>query len=228
MSQLPANQIGIHLADPASIASITMSTGGSGLVIGVDQHGKPVVLRLFRPEPTTAFAVGGLRFAQLIAFRALAVGAQIIVQTGRPTAWGTFGRVTADPPDAIRVVPPGTPHDRPGSADRPQLVVLDGDSSAADAERRASGGWAAVLTVRDQLTAWDIDAFVRADLVLMQTLSAMEAALVCSALNLADVEQSLTRLPADIITLVSHGTLRWARISQTPIEQQMLGSAFRH
>ncbi|HEV2088088.1 MAG TPA: hypothetical protein VGR21_07235 [Cryptosporangiaceae bacterium] len=227
MSHLPSNQLGIHVTDPGSLASITVSPGGSGLVIGVDQHGKPVVIKLFRPEPTTAFAVGGLRFAQLIAFRALAVGAQIIVQTGRPTAWGTFGRVTADPPDAIRVVPPGTPHDRPGKADRPVLVVLDGDSSAADSERRASGGWAAVLTVRDQLTAWDIDAFVRADIVLMQTLSPVESALVCSALNLADIEQSLTRLPADIVTLVSHGTLRWARIAQTPIEQQVIGSVLR-
>lgn len=223
----PPAALETHLAAPATLGAFGVNTGGAGLVLGVDQHGGPVAVRLFRPEPTRAVFVGGLRFAQLLAFRALALRVQVVVETGRPAAWGTFARVTTVP-DTVRLVPPGTPPQRTGSRSRPRLVILDTGASANDAQARHGGGWTAVVALREDLTAWDVDPLVRAELVALQPLSPVEAALVNSALNLGVTEQALSQLRPDMVTLVSHGTVRWVRIVPTAVERQFVGVPSRY
>ncbi len=117
--------------------------GTSGVMIGRNRHGDPVLLRLFRSEPTRLLLVGGLPCAQLLALRALAVGAEVLVRTDRPHAWEPFVRnlgphsgpltlttaprpalspgpppATTDPPEA-HAEPLRALHQRPAATPRP-------------------------------------------------------------------------------------------------------------
>src|SRR5204862_6737934 len=81
----------------------------AGVVLGRNRRGRPVTARLIRPEPTRALLVGGVRLAELLTVRALALGVHVLVQTGRPHAWDPFLRAVSLPSDAITLVPPGQP-----------------------------------------------------------------------------------------------------------------------
>lgn len=227
-STLPANRIGVHLASESTVDTLQLRTAGAGVVLGINQQTAPVTARLFRPEPTRTMLVGGLRCAQLIAFRALAVGARLSVRSARLSTWETFIRGTGVPAHEVDLLTPGAPAERPTSAARPQLVVQDTGSSADDQELSESGGWRATLTVREELTAWDIDALVRADLVVMQPLSETEAALAASALHMSAVQQWMSQIREDMVTLISRGTARWALLSPTQIERNLIGRPTRY
>jgi hypothetical protein len=222
VTALPESRIGTTRPDPSMLAAMALLVGGAGLVLGHNQHGEFVTVRLFRAEPTRALVVGDLRFAQLVVFRALALGAQAVIQTGRPAAWGGFARI-GGAPDAIRVVPPGVVTGDPASAVRPRLVVLDAGLAAGP---DAGQPWTASLSVRQELTAWDIDVLGGAELVLMQPLPPAAAELAASVLGLGDVKHSLSGIRPDMATVVSQGIARWAVIAPTAIERQLIGVPF--
>jgi hypothetical protein len=227
MSVLPAGRLGGHLAPAEAFDALTLRTGGAGLVLGVNQHGEPVIVSPFRAEPTRLVAVGSLTFAQLIAFRALGVGAQVLIQSARPDAWGTFARITGTPNDAVRLVPPDTSIEQPAQQDRPRLVVVDGGPSVGGAEGSSGAGWTATLAVREELTAWDVDVLRGADLALLQPLSPTEATLAASVLGLTEMKGSLSGIRADLVTLVGHGTVRWTLVEPTALERQLIGVPLR-
>ncbi|WP_203784008.1 hypothetical protein [Asanoa ferruginea] len=77
----------------------------AGLVLGYDRHGIPVVAKIFRPAPTRIVVVAGLRTAQLVAIRALALGAQVDVRTRRWAAWSGFADEVTAPTRNIVVTP---------------------------------------------------------------------------------------------------------------------------
>jgi len=221
----PVTQLGSHVvhADPAG--AIAVHTGGAGLVIGQDRDQNPMTIGLFRPEPTTAVAIGGLALAQLLSFRALAIGAQVLVQTPRPAAWESFVHLSAGSTGAIRQVERAGP-DRTGSANQPQLLLIDNDSSATR-ENRPGASFATVLTVHDQLTQWNAGSLAGADIVLLQGLSLAEARLASSVLGIANPERALVGLPANEVVLVARKSLRTSRITETSIEQWLIGPLAR-
>ncbi|WIM96790.1 hypothetical protein ACTOB_000257 [Actinoplanes oblitus] len=105
---------------------LAVPTGWSGLAIGRTRQGHPVLVRVFRPVHTRILLVGSLRSAQLTAFRAMAIGARVLVRTHRPPDWTAFARGASVPGDAIGIVPfdhPAAPP--PGSTLHPVLTVLD-------------------------------------------------------------------------------------------------------
>ncbi|WP_145830791.1 hypothetical protein [Actinoplanes teichomyceticus] len=110
----------------AGFGRLVLPTAWAGLTVGRNRYGHPVLIRLFRPEHTRALMIGGMRCAQLVVFRAMAVGARVLVRTDRPHAWEPFVRGTATPGSTIGIVPPDRPADLPPSSPvRPLLVVLD-------------------------------------------------------------------------------------------------------
>ncbi len=228
MTVLPVSRIGSQPAEESTLNGLELFTGGDGLVIGTNQHGEAVALRLFRPKPTRLVVVGGLRFAQLLAFRSLALGVQVVIQSARPAAWGAFARVMSSPSDSIRLVPPGTALDQSPTQSRPRLVVLDSGPSVGGQEAVRATGWSVTMSVREELTAWDVDVLSVADLVLMQPLSPTEAELAASVLGLSEVKHSLSRINADLVTVVSQGTVRWTLVAPTGVEQQLIGSPNRY
>ncbi|WP_433299891.1 type VII secretion protein EccE [Actinoplanes sp. CA-030573] len=203
-----------------------LPVGTSGLMLGRNRHGNPVVIRLFRPEQTRALLVGGVRAAQLISMRAMALGARVVVQTARPQAWEPFVRGAAVPGEAIAVVPPGRAIEiAPGSALHPLLVVVDVGPVGADT--RPGAGWQATLVVRDDFGAADVDVASRADLLLLQPLRPEEATLLGGALGLGEVAQWMTRIRPDMVGVVNRRAVRWAALAETPIEGQLIGAPTR-
>ncbi|MBL7260953.1 type VII secretion protein EccE [Paractinoplanes lichenicola] len=204
------------------LEGLHLPVGASGLMLGRNRHGSPVVIRLFRPEQTRALLVGGVRAAQLVALRAMALGARVVVQTARPRAWEPFVRGAAVPGESIAVVPPGRPIEiAPGSALHPLLIVVDIGPVGAD--NRPGEGWQATLVVRDEFSAADVDVASRADLLILQPLRPEEATLVGGALGLGEVAQWMTRIRPDMVGVVNRRAVRWAALAHTPIETQLTG-----
>ena len=211
---------GVHPAE--QLEGLHLPVGASGLMLGRNRHGSPVVIRLFRPEQTRALLVGGVRCAQLVALRAMALGARVVVQTARPRAWEPFVRGAAVPGESIAVVPPGRPIEiAPGSALHPLLVVVDIGPVGAD--NRPGDGWQATLVVRDEFSAADVDVASRADLLILQPLRPEEATLIGGALGLGEVAQWMTRIRPDMVGVVNRRAVRWAALAHTPIETQLVG-----
>jgi type VII secretion protein EccE len=217
----------VDRALPAAVVDgLDLPVGTSGLMLGSNRHGQPVIARLFRSEQTRALLVGGVRCAQLLALRAMALGARVVVQTARPQAWEPFVRGAAVPGESIAVVPPGRQIEiPPGSALHPLLVVVDVGPVGADT--RPGAGWQAALVVRDDFSPADVDVASRADLLLLQPLRPEEANLVGAALGLGDAAQWLTRIRPDMLGLVNRRAVRWAALAQTSIEHQLIGVATR-
>ena len=233
-STLPLGVTGIGPTAPnqrplptAAVETLELSIGTAGLMIGVNRHGAAVLARLFRPEATRVMLIGGVRAAQMVALRAMALGARVVVQTARPLAWEPFVRGASAPGDVIALIPPGRPvTGPPGSWLQPLLVVVDIGPVAADP--RPGPPWQAVLVVRDELTTVDVDALSRADLVVLQPLRPAEAALAATALGLGTSAEWLTRIREDMVGVVNRRTLRWALLSSTPIESQLIGPPSRY
>lgn len=79
------------------------------------------------------------------------------------------------------------------------------------------------LVVRDELTPADVDTLGRADLAVLQPLDPSEAALAGTALGLGGAAEWLTRIRDDMVAVVNRRALRWALLSPTPIESQLVG-----
>lgn len=98
-AQLPGLAATLPLAVPGvatpGVEPPELTLGGAGLMVGANRHGGAVTVRLFRAEGTRLVLVGGLAAAQLLVLRALALGAGVLVQTGRPRAWEPFVRGSA-------------------------------------------------------------------------------------------------------------------------------------
>jgi type VII secretion protein EccE len=205
---------------------LELPVGNSGLMIGRNRQGDPVIACLFRPEQTRAVLIGGVRCAQLLALRAMAIGARVVVQTARPQAWEPFIRGAAVPGESISVLPPGRAVEiPPGSALHPLLVVVDIGPVGAD--NRPGAGWQATLVVRDDFGRADADAASRADLMLVQPLRPEEAALVGATLGLGETADWLTQIRADMVGIINRRAVRWAALSQTSIEAQLIGPPVR-
>ncbi|MGH3648595.1 MAG: hypothetical protein ACRDTM_15655 [Micromonosporaceae bacterium] len=217
-------ELGAHVTGHAALGNLELNTGGAGLLLGLNRQNSPVTARLFRPEPTRAMLVGGLACVQLLAYRALALGVRVVVQSARAAAWERFASGAGG---GVGFIAPGAAIDTPATATFPQLVIIDVGPSVGELDAQA-GSWRSTLTVRDELTAWDVDTLTRADVAVMQPLSEVEAALAASALGLHEVQEWMSRIRADMVTLVSHGTVRWALLAASPAEQQIVGNPTRY
>ncbi|MGC4818828.1 type VII secretion protein EccE [Micromonospora sp. DT63] len=203
-----------------------LTLGEAGMMVGTNRHGGAVTVRLFRPESTRVMLVGGVRAAQLVALRAMALGALVVVQTARPRAWEPFVRGVGAPGGTIPLIPPGRPvADSVGTALQPLLLVVD--AGPVPAETEPGPAWRATLVVRDELTPADVDALSRADLAVLQPLHGAEAALAGTALGLGGSADWLTRIRDDMVAVVNRRALRWALLSPTPIEAQLIGPPAR-
>jgi len=216
--------VGAHLADAGALAAFAGHAGG-GLVVGLDRHRTPVVLRAFRPEPTRMAVIGGIRCAQLLTVRAMGVGARVFVETGRPDAWADFAQRFALRSDDLTVGVVGAFSTRPAapaSPDRPRLVVVDAGYPVAVA---STVGWQTTLVLREELTERDADLFT-ADVAIVQRLTEAEASIAARALP-AQVREWLPRIAAEMVAVVGGQGLRWAMLAPTTIERRLLTSVAR-
>ncbi|WFE25943.1 hypothetical protein O7623_21615 [Solwaraspora sp. WMMD791] len=217
---------GLHIAGPEALGDVRLRAGGDGLVVGRNRQGEPVSVRLFRPEPTRLLLVGGLRCAQLLALRALALGAHLFVASAREPDWHGFAHQCGLGRESVSFLPPGTRPPDPPSPAHPQLLVVDVGPSVG-ALPDVGAPWRATLVVRSDLGSWDLDPLVRSDLVVFQRLTEAEAGLAASTLGFTGAQSWLSRIHPEMVGLVGQGRLQWVMLHPTSMESALLGPVGR-
>ncbi|MEV0944665.1 hypothetical protein AB0I90_30415 [Micromonospora wenchangensis] len=226
--RLPRLRIGTHAVSPAALARLSPSPLPAGLVLGADRRRAAVTIRLFRPEPTRVALVGGVWAGQLVAFRALALGARVVVLTTEPTTWAGFGPAALGrAAGRVEVRADDRPVPTDGSPQQPTLIVRDlpsGVTRPAASGAAAPGSWQAELTVLRRLDPGNAPALRDSDFCVLQRLSADESVTAQQALRLPpDSSRFLQVMADDMLSLVGGGADRHLWISQTPVEQHLLG-----
>ncbi len=122
-------------------------TGPSGLLLGQTGDGRPVTVRIFRPDPTRVLVSTRDYMKWILVFRAVTIGAHATILTATPRSWASLAQVveasggTVEIADQIGQIPgQGRPY-------RPSLIV--DDLAASDGVRMSLGAWQAVLIMND-------------------------------------------------------------------------------
>ncbi|MEV6301098.1 hypothetical protein AB0M02_16945 [Actinoplanes sp. NPDC051861] len=213
--------VGWHAIGRTGLRRITLAPqAGAGLVLGVDRARAAVPLKILTPDPVRITLAGHLRAAQILIFRAFALGARAIVVTTDPQAWSGFGERATGQYNRLTVLSSDQGGFPPGTAQMPTLSVYDlGATGPATAP--SLGPWHTRLTILRQLDRPGIPTLQEADLVAAQRLGTDEAILAASALRLTPESRRLLETMADdMIALFGDGPDRFLQLLPTPTEQQ--------
>lgn len=129
LASLPAALPGLEDPRPARIGSAEavdawqLPVGGCGQLIGSDDSGRAVAVRLFGSGVRSVHVAGEFYLAKQIVFRAVAVGARVVIRTDRPEAWRPMIAATAGP-DRLRLA------DEHSGDHEFDVVVVDGGRPA--------------------------------------------------------------------------------------------------
>lgn len=211
-----------HTVGRAALPGLELPLAGGGLVVGQDRDGQPVVARVFRQRPTRVGVFGNVHVVTLLAFRALAHGAQVVVVSPRPPAWAPLVRAAPAGP-WVTVVPPGSPTPPSGSVLRPSLLVED-TGVGQSRVRHDLGAWQCGVSVEPSLTDAVGPALAACDLVVVQRAALQATAPLRDALALpVDALQWLPQMPDDVFALAAPGALRFVRVAPTQVELATFG-----
>jgi type VII secretion protein EccE len=226
-SGVPAAElIGRSVAVTPAVAGTTGVR--EGLLLGRDASHEPVALRIFRPGPTRLAAVGGWWLARLLVFRALAVGARIVVRTAYPREWTALSETVTGVTGRLYVVPADRPMTLAGSAHAPVLHLDDLGPDATGDTPPPLGPWQTRLTLMPQFAAHGFATLAAADAVVMQRLGAEEAAAAGAVLRLSEETLRLIQvMHDDMLAVLGGGADRYVWTSPTPVEESVLGAARR-
>ncbi|GIF11758.1 hypothetical protein [Actinoplanes teichomyceticus] len=216
--------IGWHTVARRALRRVTVAPpAGAGLVLGRDREHVPVPLRLFAPEPVRIALVGGVWAAQLLIFRAFALGTRVVVVTTEPRAWAGFGEHATGQYNRL-TVHRGDPGAAPaGSPQTPALTVYD-LGMTGPATTPPPGPWAAQLTILRRLDRPGVAALCDAQLAVLQRLGGDEAALATSALRLPPHSgQLLQSMADDVLAVIGAGADRYVSLAQTATERHSIG-----
>jgi hypothetical protein len=208
------------LADTAT-SGLTVPIGQSGVVLGRDQAGQPVLVRLFGSAPVTVAFIGRAWAARALVLRCLAHGATVLVDAAEPAAASWYA--LDGPGPGLRRVRPmaGDPSLAWGATGSQPLLLVHDVGPAGPAHRPAPQPWQAHLTVLTAVTAESASVVKAADLVLVQRLSALEAGQVAGALLLApDHVAQLSTMDNEMVLAVRGSTVRTAWLTLTALERQ--------
>ncbi|MFC4001526.1 hypothetical protein ACFS2C_00315 [Prauserella oleivorans] len=220
------------IVDPALLDAVSPSGDRGGIVLGSGLQGEPLTVSALRAAPTRIVLVGGLYLARQVALRAMAVGAWVVVATGRPTAWHVISKAAGTQPNGQpsplvqirRLSPVELP--RP-SEDAPLLVVHDGGPTPQDLFPPRSP-WQTTVYVLPYLHPQAGAMANAADLVLMQRLPVGQAELAARIWRLPpQMMRQLTTLKDDQVVALGRNLWRPLRLVTTPKEQQILGPVRR-
>jgi hypothetical protein len=212
--------VGWHSASLVTLSMMGSTAPAAGLILGEDVDHRAVAVRLFRPEPTLVTLVGSVWAAQVMAFRALAVGAAIVILTDDPVAWRDFA--ARNPRVTVTGQPP-----RSGSAGVPTLVIRDFTGSAVPPSYDVAA-WETQLTVLRRLDEHGVSALQDGHIVLTQRLYLDEAMLAVTSLRLTgDSALLLQQLEPGMVAVVGLGTTRYLWWATTDTETRLLGPARR-
>jgi ESX secretion system protein EccE len=216
-----------HLLTADELNALSLPVGDDGVVIGTDPNNQPAVLGLFRPRPVDAALVGGSYLAQLIALRAVATGARIVIETARPELWAALAQNAGGGQPVVAIVPVRRVGALGASAASPVLLIRDcGARPPRLAQPKTP--WQTTLTLLPFLDPAYAAQLAGADLVALQRISPQESQLAGRVIRLGveDV-QALPGLP-DELTLWSarHGR-QYVYSMPSQLEAGLLGTPRR-
>jgi hypothetical protein len=224
---LPGLRIGRHIASDADLEAIRPTYTGSGLVLGWGQDKQPVMVRLFRDEPTRVTLVGGTWISRVVAFRALALGARLAVFTSRPEIWRGFGSWATGSDDRVVVLAADRQLTVTATSLRPVLFLYDGEL-LAPTQRPDLGPWQTQLTVLRRLTTYGFPAIQESNLVALQRLDREEALAAGSVLRLRDRTSSWLQLMVDeMLAILVGGSEEYLWVEPTEVERERFGPVTR-
>ncbi|EHK88018.1 hypothetical protein ACWGRK_00620 [Saccharomonospora azurea] len=216
------------VVDPALLDAVSPSGDRGGIVLGSGLQGEPLTVSALRAAPTRIVLVGGLYLSRQVAMRAMAVGAWVVVATGRPTAWHVLsnaaGQQQNGQPSPLVQIRRLSPVELPRpSEDAPLLVVHDGGPTPQDLFPPRSA-WQTTVYVLPYLHPQAGALANAADLVLMQRLPAGQAELAARIWRLPpQMMRQLTTLKDDQVVALGRNLWRPLRLVTTAKEQQILG-----
>jgi hypothetical protein len=220
-------RIGSHVASPATLTALGIASPGSGLILGADRDRQPVPIRFFRPEPTKIAMVGEMWVAQLLAFRALALGTRIVVSTVDPDQWNGFGRWATGRDDRVAVLTGERPLALAATGHQPILIIYDLGMTGPTAPAPL-GPWHTQLTLLRQLSPDGLSVVQGSHLVMLKRLSTGEATLSAGPLRLSEHSvQLLQMMEDDMIALLGGGADRYVWLTLTEVERQFAGRGQR-
>jgi hypothetical protein len=216
-----------HTVSVDQLAALALPVGDDGTVIGVDAEGRPAVLGLNRPAPYDVTLIGGLWTAQVLALRAAATGARIVVETGRAHAWATLAQAAGGGQPCISLHDVGRVPPQGASAGSPVVVVRD-CGMRPPRGRVVSGPWQSVLTLLPYLSPVAPRLIEKSSLVGIQRVSPDEAAQIGRIAHLSAAETQALSTLADGVTLwCGKGDRQFVMTQATDAESGLLGSARR-
>lgn len=216
-----------HVLGPDRLAAMALPMGDDGVVVGTDEQGAAAVLGLFRPRAYEVLLVGGVWTAQLLALRAAATGARVVVETARSTCWTPVARAAGGGQPCVTVHPVGRIGPQGASVTAPVLVVRDCGSRPARG-RLSPGPWQTTLTLLPFLGPASDRLLTAADLVGVQRVAPPEAELVGRVLRLPATEIAALSGLGDGETLWCNRRARMTvRGGPTAAEARLLGRARR-
>lgn len=212
-----------HTLAAEALHNLDLPTSDGGLVVGQEPDGQPVVVRLFRKRPTRVAAFGGVHVVMLLAFRALAHGAQVVVISPRPPAWAPLVQAAPPGPAWVTVVPPGSATPPAGSMLRPSLLVED-TGVGQSRVRHDLGTWQSAISVEPSVTEAVTPTLASCDLAIVQRPALQAARPLQDAFALPpDALRWLPQMPDDVLALAVPGKLRFVRVVPTQVEQATFG-----
>ncbi|PPK69560.1 hypothetical protein V5P93_006795 [Actinokineospora auranticolor] len=220
------------LVTPDMLDAVSPSGDRGGMVLGSGQQGEPLTISALRPVPTRIVLVGGLYLARQVALRAMAVGALVVVATGRPASWQVLQKAAGNGPDGRpaplvqvrRLSPVELP--RP-SEDSPLLVVHDGGPTPQELFPPRSP-WQTTVYVLPYMHPQAGATANAADLILLQRLPVGQAQLAARIWRLPPhMIKQLTTLADDQVVALGRNLWRTMRLVSTAKEQQILGPVRR-
>jgi hypothetical protein len=201
-----------HTVSARSVATLDIPRSESGVVVGSGRDGRPVCLRLFGPRPTTTAVIADVGLAGVLAARAGATGATLVMPAGRPGGWAGLRRYAEEVESSVRVVGATDPSAAVASFTRPVLSLRHAGGSPP----AAAGPWRSNLLLLPDATPVALAEARAADVVVLGRIRHDEAVVVGPFLRLADdITGLLTTLPQDVLAVVADGRFHLVRCQFT-------------
>jgi hypothetical protein len=212
-----------HETNIDAFGDLNLTLPPAGLVLGSGNAGS-LVVRLFRSDPVRICVVSVGQLAQLIAYRALAVGAHVTVVTDAVAAWGRLVSAVPRGPSWLTVLPTGARVTASGSLARPSLVV-DATRDHQALPRWEQGDWQTFMSVQANLEVSDEARLRSYDLLISQRLEPAAAELARRGFGLAKDRASwLTQMPPGVVAVAAAGQLSFGQLSLSTMEQRLFVS----
>jgi hypothetical protein len=216
-----------HLLEADELDTLSLPVGDDGVVIGTDPQNRPAVLGLFRPRAVDGALVAGSYLAQLIALRAAATGARIVIETARPELWSALAQNAGGGQQVVALVPVRRVGALGASAASPVLLIRDcGARPPRLAQPKTA--WQTTLTLLPFLDPGYAGQLVGADLVALQRISPQETQLAARVVRLGveDV-QTLPGLPDELTLWCARHGRQYVYGMPTQLEAGLLGTPRR-